>query len=386
MEPFIQDDAAAMYVQSRRPVLAILTIEDDIQLFRGNRSNFADLIKNGHEHGFIVYVLTVRQLRLKRKMLEGFAYQEDTDSWVPGKFPFPDVIYNRIPLREDELQPEVKQKIAACLKDPHILLFNPSFFNKWSLFKWLRQSRTTRPFIPSTRRLVTREGLGKMMLRHKFLYLKPVSGKAGKGIMTIQLQPEKTLPYRLKIQADKKSITYNCGSINKLWARVKKESAGERYIAQQGIQLASFNERSFDLRALVQKNQRGQWDISGIGARVAGSLSITTHVPRGGSIDDPEKLLSSAFGQEEARKLMIKARNTALLIARQIERGAGSSLIEMSMDLGVDQEGGIWFFEANSKPMKFDEPDIRKRSLDRIFQFGQFVLNARKQQSTAAAD
>jgi hypothetical protein len=49
----------------------------------------------------------------------------------------------------------------------------------------------------------------------------------------------------------------------------------------------------------------------------------------------------------------------------------------MSMDLGVDQEGGIWFFEANAKPMKFDEPDIRKRSLDRIFQYGKYVLRTK---------
>jgi len=378
MEALLQDDGAALETKANRPVLAILTIEDEIQLFRGNRSNFADLIRTGREQGFIVYVVTVKQLKLKRRQLEGFGYDEATDSWLPQLFPFPDFIYNRIPLREDELLPEVKQKIAACLKDPRITFFNPSFFNKWTLFKWLRQSRSTRPFIPTTRRMVTREGLGKLMMRHPFLYLKPVSGKAGKGIMTIQLHPEKTLPYRLKIQADKRSITYNCGSLAKLWMRIKKESAGERYIAQQGIRLASVGDRSFDLRVLAQKNKRGEWDISGIGARVAGSSSITTHVPRGGSIDDPDKLLASVFGQEESRKLMVKARNAALLIARQIERGAGYKLAEMSMDLGVDLDGSIWFFEANAKPMKFDEPEIRKRSLERIFEYSQYVLSRKR--------
>ncbi|CAH1219300.1 Endospore coat-associated protein YheD [Paenibacillus plantiphilus] len=374
MECEVQDETAIGEIQSKKPVLAILTIEDDAQLFRGNRTNFSDLILTGREHGFIVYVLTVKHLKLSGNQLNGFNYDHATESWQLQKFPFPDLIYNRIPLREDELLPGVRRKIRACLHNPRVTLFNPSFFNKWSLFKWLRQSRVTRPFIPTTRRMVSRQGLGKMMIKHNFLYLKPISGKAGKGIMTLRLQPEKQFPYKLKIQADKKSITYNCGSITKLWNRIKKESTGERYIAQQGIQLASFNERCFDLRALVQKNQRGQWDISGIGARLAGTLSITTHVPRGGSIDDPERLLVSAFGQEEARKLLVKARSTSLLIAKQIERGSGQSLVEMSMDLGVDSDGNIWFFEANAKPMKFDEPDIRKRSLERIFQYGRFVV------------
>ncbi|SDX19861.1 YheC/YheD family protein [Paenibacillus sp. CF384] len=368
----VRDEAAS--IQRKQPVLAILTIEDDIQLFRGNRGNFADIIATGAEFGFTVYVLTVKQLKFQRKLLDGFTFNTATESWELQKFPLPDLIYNRIPLREDELQPEVKRKIAVCVKHPRIQIFNPAFFNKWSLFKWLKQSRTTQPFIPATRRLLTISGLGKMMLKHKFLYLKPVSGKAGKGIMTIELQQEKPLPYRLKIQGDRGSTTYNCGTIGKLWTRIIKESSGERYIAQQGIQLAAFNERSFDLRALVQKNRRGQWDISGVGARVAGTYSITTHVPRGGSIEDPEKLLVSVFGQDEARKLLVKARNAALIIARQIERGSGRRLAEMSMDLGVDQFGGIWFFEANAKPMKFDEPDIRKRSLERIFHYSQYLL------------
>lgn len=46
---------------------------------------------------------------------------------------------------------------------------------------------------------------------------------------------------------------------------------------------------------------------------------------------------------------------------------------EMSMDLGVDENGGLWFFEANSRPMKFDEPAIRKLSLERIFHYGQHL-------------
>ncbi|MFD0716461.1 YheC/YheD family protein [Paenibacillus sp. GCM10027626] len=361
-----------------KPVLAILTIDDDVQLFRGNRSNFADLIRTGKSHNFLVYVLTVKHLNFKRKMLEGFTYDEDNDLWIRQQFPFPDLIYNRIPLREDEMQPRTRQKIAACMRSPRVQLFNPKFFNKWSLFKWLRQSKMTRPYTPMTRRLLTQESLKVMMREFPYLYLKPISGKAGHGIMTIKVQSEKSLPYLLKVQADKKSVTYNCATLQQLWQRIKKESGGERYIAQQGIRLAAFNDRRFDLRALVQKNKSGQWDLSGLGARVAGSLSITTHVPRGGSIEDPQKLLVSAFGQDEARRLLGKTRSAALMIAKQIERGSGHKLAEMSMDLGVDRTGGIWFFEANAKPMKFDEPEIRKTSLDRIFQYGKYLLRSKK--------
>jgi hypothetical protein len=357
-----------------KPAFAILTVEDDLQLFRGNRKNFADLIRAGNEHGFITYVVTVKHLNLSKKKVRGYSYSDETGVWQQAFFPLPDIVYNRVPMREDELQPGVRQKIVACMKHRLITLFNPSFFNKWVLAEWLKKSTSTRPFVPATRRLVSIDGLTRMLKQHPFLYLKPVSGKAGTGIMSVRLRPEKQLPYRLKTQERKRSITFGCSSMQQLWSRIQRQSAGEAYIAQQGIELISFQDRQFDLRALVQKNGLGQWDITGIGARVAGNRSITTHVPRGGSIEDPEKLLNVFFGQEQGRKLMAKVKYTTLLIARQIERAAGSILGEMSMDLGVDKDGQIWFFEANAKPMKFDEPHIRKKSLDRIFQYSSYLL------------
>lgn len=375
------EDTDFTETRAGRTVLAILTIEDDLLLFRGNRSNFVDLIRTGQSMGFIVYVLTVKNLLLTKSSLKGYVYNEAEDSWQQRLLPFPDIIYNRIPLREDEILPAVRQKIDACRKHPRVTLFNPAFFNKWNLFEWLRLSNSTKPYIPTTRRLVTVTGLGRLMQKHSYLYLKPESGKAGKGIMTIKVQAEKQLPYRLKIQENKKSVTYSCANIYKLWSRIQKQSGGEPYIAQQGIKLASFQDRRFDLRALVQKNQRGQWDITGIGARIAGVSSITTHVPRGGMIEDPEKLLVNSFNEEQARKLLIKAKNAAVLIAKQIERASGQLLGEMSMDLGVDSEGNMWFFEANSKPMKFDEPHIRQKSLERIFHYGSYLAKRKMEKA-----
>ncbi|WP_326998707.1 YheC/YheD family endospore coat-associated protein [Cohnella kolymensis] len=310
-------------------------------------------------------------LRASRALL----YRKATDSWVKTWFPRPTIIYNRIPQREDERLPHVKRKLAAIARDPDIRLFNRRFFNKWSLFQWLHENSATKAYIPETKKLTEPEVLSKLLTKHRLLYLKPVRGKAGVGIMTVKVQPEKKMPYRLQIQEEKGSKTYHCASLKTVWAKVssQSEALGEPYIAQQGITLAAVNERPFDLRALVQKNSRGKWELTGFGARVAGDSSITTHVPRGGYIDDPQKLLVSIFGQEKARKVLRKVKNTTLKVARQIERSSDGSLCEMSMDLGVDQTGHVWFFEANSKPMKFDEPHIRNKSLQRIFQYSVFL-------------
>ncbi|MFC5402135.1 YheC/YheD family protein [Cohnella soli] len=358
-----------------KPVVAILTIEDDIQLFRGNRSNFADLIRTGESLDIVTYVVTVKHLKLGAPRVLGYSIQPGEDVWISSWYPRPTFVYNRIPQREDERQPHVKKKLAALSRRTDVRLFNRRFFNKWSLFQWLNEHKTTKAYIPETKKLTDTYVLSSLLKKHKTLYLKPVRGKAGVGIMTASVQAEKKLPYRLQMQEEKGSRTFRCATMRRLWDRIVKQSAnlGEPYIAQQGISLAAVNSRPFDLRALVQKNGTGQWELSGVGARVAGDSSITTHVPRGGYIDDPEKLLVSIFGKEKTAKMLFKVQAAAVTIAKQIERSCHNRLCEMSMDLGVDSDGHVWFFEANSKPMKFDEPHIRVKSLERIFQYSQYL-------------
>lgn len=375
MQPKTQLAASEAPVEAEKPVVAILTMDDEIQLFRGNRQNFADLIQTGQEMGVTTYVVTIKNLKLKAPRVLGYTFRQNEKVWVQEWFPRPNIVYNRIPQREDERLPQVKRKLALISRQPGVRLFNRRFFNKWSLFRWLHNHPATRRFIPDTKKLTSPSVLAYLLKRHRLLYLKPIRGKAGVGIMTVRVLPEKHLPYRLQIQEEKGSKTCRCASLKVLWQRVAQysEAIGERYIVQQGIQLAEVNERPFDLRALAQKNQFGKWELTGIGARVAGSASITTHVPRGGNIDSPEKLLTAIFGKEQAGIVLDNVGRAVLTLAKQIEKASRCRLGEMSMDLGVDRSGNVWFFEANSKPMKFDETEIRKQSLQRIFHYSMYL-------------
>ncbi|MFD1773181.1 YheC/YheD family protein [Paenibacillus rhizophilus] len=355
-----------------RPVIAILTTRDKNRQFRGNHKNFRDIIRTGKELGYLAYVITVRELNLESSYVTGYV-PGPGKSWTSVQLPPPQVVYNRIPTREEEAKPAVARKIAECLEHPGIRLYNPYFFNKWSLFEWLKGSHATSRHVPATRRLRSSRTLSSMLKTHSSLYLKPESGKAGKGIMRIKYHAEGDLPYRLQIQSGKRNVTYKAASMERLWSRIGKERGDSRYIVQQAIELATCKGRPFDLRVLLQKNGKGGWGVTGIGARLAGSRSITTHVPRGGSVEEPSSMLEAMFGPERSVSILKSVSATALLIARQIERASGYMLGEMSMDLGIDEKGGLWFFEANSRPMKFDEPDIRRLSLERIFQYSQHL-------------
>jgi len=362
-----------------KPVVAILTMPDSIKGFRGNHANFVDIVRTGKEMGFPIYVVTLSDLKLSAGTVKGYTLNTSNDKWRIQQFPLPQVIYNRIPLREDEEKPWVRSKINSYLAHPSIHFYNPYFFNKWDLFEWLKASKSTEYLVPMTKRLIGEVSLTKILDKYPYLYLKPESGKAGKGIMMLKFQKDKSLPYRLKIQNNRKSITYKSASMRRLWIRLKKETGDSPYIVQQGIQLATVENRPFDLRIMVQKTGKGQWGVTGVGARMAGLKSITTHVPRGGTIENPSKLLSVLFGTDMSAMILNQIKTTSLIIARQIEKASSFKLGEMSMDLGIDNLGKVWFFEANSRPMKFDESPIRKKSLERIFEYSQYLNYHNKQ-------
>lgn len=357
-----------------KPAIAILAFEERNRL-RGNKKLFIDLMKTGRKLGTIVYVTTVRDLDLSGKKIVGYVYDENKKTWTSRLFPFPHVIYNRIPYRKYEKRPEVQQAIRACFSDRRLSLFNPFFFDKWKLFEWLSRSEKTRPFLPKTERLLSSENLDSLFeYGCSMLYVKPIRGKAGNGIMRVDRKKTDTgTEYRIAYVRSGRRETVACASVSELWEILKGKIGRKEYIVQQGIELVQYRNRPFDLRLLVQKNGRGRWAITGIGARVAGKRSITTHVPRGGSIRHPEELLQSLFGVDKTTEMLRNAGKSALAIASRIEKGAGRMLGEMSMDLGVDTNGRFWFFEANSKPMKFDEPSIRHKSLRRLIEYCMFL-------------
>lgn len=366
----------ALIQKQQKPVIAILTYPDGSRTLRGNKQNFIDLIRAGAQHGAIVYVLTTDEFPLSGDKVAGYTFSQKLQRWKKKLMPLPKVIYNRIPYRKFEFLPDVQQVLQTCMRDNRIHFFNPAFFNKWTLFEWLSKGKETRGMIPATKKLGDSGDLEQLLQEHDCLYLKPVRGKAGKGIMKVAkttASGAKTKAhspvYTLSIQDKTRSLVSRYTTVSKLWSEIRALTDGKDYLIQQAISLSKYKQRPFDLRVLVQKNGKGLWSIAGVGARVAGKLSITTHVPRGGSIDDPVKLLEASFGHAGSKRIISKVRRAAIQAARQIEKECAKPLGEMSMDLGVDSNGDIWFFEANSKPMKFDEPPIRRRSLDNLIEY-----------------
>lgn len=344
--------------------------------FRGNKENFRDIIETGRRMGVPVFVFTPDDINEKSAYTLGFTRHPAFSRWIRLVFPRPHVVYNRIPDREAEQRQPEQQTLRFLQSHPDIELFNPHFFNKRELFRWFTRDRALKSFVPRTESWGSQERFSQFLQRFETLYIKPAQGKAGKGIMQIKKEGG---GYRLTYVTGKASELkhYRTNHLETLYKKINSLTKERPYLLQQGVHLVRYQGRPFDLRMLVQKNGSGRWDVTGLGIRVAGANGITTHVPRGGSIGKPGDIFPRVFASR-AKDVYKRALDLAVLAAEGIERQSGLHLGEISIDLGIDRDLNMWLFEANAKPMKFDEPLIRKRSLERIIEYATFLAEGRE--------
>ena len=349
------------------PLIGILTVGDG-PAFLGNRENFKDISQSGTKWGALVYVFTPQGINWEKKKVRGYLYNAQQNLWQEVILPFPHVVYNRIPTRKAEQRPEVRKTLAQIKEMPNVTLFNSCFFDKQELFSMLEDSSTVKEFMPDTKKLDTLPRFRSFCSEHRFVYLKPVRGKAGEGIMRIEYKND---AWRLQRLKEQKAVTRRFANLDQVWKHVKGHTRQQKYIMQQGIKRARYRGKPFDVRVLVQKNGDGEWSVTGVGIRRAGSQSITTHVPRGGSIHSLSSVLHAVF-KSDPENMESMIHQTALKIAEVLNVKI-ENLAEMSMDLGLTDEGKLWFFEANAKPEKFDEPSIRRLSLSNLIHYAQYV-------------
>lgn len=345
-------------------LLGVLTVAKG-EGIGGNRRNFYEITQMGRRLGFAVVVLTPESLLDDRPFLQGWVWER---GWKKTVTRWPDVIYNRIPDRRAERREEVRAaKKRLSLRG--IPYYNPGFFNKKKLAHLLSRQANLAAHLPQTVFLRQAQDVFPLLQTMGCVYLKPVDGKAGEGIIRVEREGG---GYRMISQRHGRREVQEFTQEESLLQHLLKPLGKREYVGQQGIALARVDDCPFDLRCLVQRGRDGSFALTGIGCRVAAEDGITTHVPQGGHIRSARSTLKLVFpGKEE--QLLSEVQSLALRCAEGIAAGEKGIVGEMSLDIGIDREGKLWIFEANAKPMKFDEPDIRERSLRQLFAFCQYL-------------
>jgi glutathione synthase/RimK-type ligase-like ATP-grasp enzyme len=329
-------------------IIGLLTCARPGKAFIGNIETFERLSAVLQEMGAVVFVFTPECI--STDSVRGYMYLSKSNQWKSSSFRYPDFVYNRIPFRKDE-ESEAVQKTFEWLGENGIRYFNRRFFQKWDVYQTLRNDPWLHHFIPDTQLLETKERLDNFIQTHHEIYCKSIKGHKGNGIFTISSNKDRS--YSLRTTCEKIDAFE---SIDELWEFVTAFVGEKTYLIQRKIKLREYKGNPYDFRLLVQKVNH-EWQLTGVGIRCASSNSITTHVPKGGTILN-EEMLPVPIDKELFQKL-------SKAIGEQLDTRYGP-LGEFSLDIGQDKAGDYWLFEANSKPMIFDEPHIQQKGMNSL--------------------
>jgi YheC/D like ATP-grasp len=327
------------------PIVGILTNEDRSP-FSGNIKTFKRICKKVLNSGGIPVILTPSTF--SELSIKCFTFCFQSKKWIELFSPLPDVIYNRIPTVEYESKIMYKdfRKKLAQLKIPY---FNESYLSKTQTHSLLSSHSFLKNYIPETVKLTKEEDLFYCLKKWNSLYIKKHNSSRGLGVFKLTLTKNNKVIIRNAFHMELTKEISEC------WNFIN--SFNDEYICQKCIESELADGRKFDLRILAHKQEK-EYIPSGVGVRVGSIKGITTHVPRGGSIISIEELPIQL--------------NYPLL--REIVQKTGEALnqtdanfFEFSLDIGL-QNNHYFIFEINSKPMVFDEIEIKEQGLENLIQ------------------
>lgn len=333
-------------------------------------SYFRKLSTAGKKLGLHVIVFTPEDVEDEAKQIMAWVYEETSGKWVRKRSPFPDIVYDRCRFQRT-FRFQLLRKFRANY--PDLLYMSRPLLHKWGMHQILYKSKAIRHYLPETVHYESHTGLLRMLDKYGLLYVKPVDGTGGRGILQIEKQESGT--YRVQGRdRSRRIIAPFTVSAGRLGARLGKWELIGRYLIQQGIHVKLPDGRVHDYRLLIQKNGSGQWEVTGSAGRIGAKRSITSNLHGGGSAASTSRLLAMRFRLEtKIREIEADMERLAHLVVKHLEKQFGS-MCELALDIAVDAAGRVWLLEINPKPSRevfsrIGEKNTYRRAVSRPLEY-----------------
>lgn len=350
--------SAASHTLSLGPLIGVLISRDDPEQPDkpfGDITMFCrELTDACRKQGAYVYFFTPGALGSSRMSVEGWVYN---DGWHRRRLPVPNVVNNRLTTRKLENLPDVQQFMKQINTLYGSRVFNEKFLDKSEVFEALKKDAGLRRYLPESHSLQSFAMLRGMCSRYPVVFLKPVRGSLGKGIIRLsRIGSDSWQASHATLNGTRKQTFVN---LNKAYESISAKMKSVRFLIQQGLSLIEIGGRPVDFRALTQKNADGEWTVTSIVSRTAGSDHFVSNLARGGTLSKTrEAIIKSNLPALYRGDASARLHRAALDIAKGIDTHIPAHFGELGIDLAIDTAGHIWLLEVNSKPSKNDNTPL----------------------------
>lgn len=286
-----------------------------------------------------VVLFALDRVDREARRIEGYCFNPVAKSWQRGIFPYPASIYRTIGLGA-----EWKNHFLSAMGDT---LFNSRYFNKWELYRWFSGEPGIGPHLPHTQLYGEPQDVLDMLGRHGKVYLKPLLGLRGRGIVRASSN-DQTYTFEYRENKDNRKIEFD--DLQKAMNYLGDRFGKGKYLVQQGIDLLEFQGRVIDFRCIVQKNQFNEWVCQAIIGRAGVRDSVVSNISSGGEAFTAKETLrlATSYSNEQIEALTTRMRSFAITVCNRVS-GFGVNCGTLGLDIGVDLQGELWLIEVNNR-------------------------------------
>lgn len=315
----------------------------------------AELVRAASALGISPLWFSIPQELLDIEILLGAAERHGV--FQIGPYPMPKVVYD---LGVFKIKDRAEAtKIRAALTDQHVTFVNSrSAFSKWATHVALSEDSSILPHLPKTVNFCRNSDLADMLFIYPKLCVKSLWGSRGKEVMFIEKSDEGGL-----------TLLYPNGSVKlfeqleDLVGAISRFMGDKPFIVQQWIELATEENRHFDIRVLLQKVSMNLWDCTALSLRLALPGQGSTSTSQGSKVKQVSPVLEKLWPSRYL-EIIANIKKLAFNVGQKLEDKYGP-LGELGIDIGIDMNGEVWLFEVNGKPGKVT---VRKLMQDDLIQ------------------
>lgn len=219
------------------------------------------------------------------------------------------------------------------------------FLNKWEMYKVLVASPPV-PFRLPVTRPYTRRHLLRLLRRFRGVYVKPVGGYGGAGVVRVSAESHDRFTVQPAV-APPQRVT-GTDALLRAVATALGEAADDACIVQQAVASVKWWHRPMDIRSLWQRDELARWVHAGCVVRIGGRDAAVSNVALTGGQVLPWDRAMAGMGLKGPR---------ALALTRQILHGGRRvcealapyrEFEEVGLDLCLDGRGRLWLIEVNT--------------------------------------
>lgn len=302
-------------------------------------------------------------------------------SWQPSRVPLPDVVYDRSFPKSADSRRRCAAALSALGERKRHERINGRLPSKLRVYDCLRGYSSIAPYLPATapyRNISQLEYLLPDLPRGAVL--KPAAGMQGRGFLHIEA------PYSSSTELIVRGRTRNNVSFKQAFRSfpaleqwLQSFMGSSPFLIQPYLPLRTADDRPYDIRVLLQKDEKGQWQVSGSAARLGQPESLTSNLHGGGSAQPAADTLAASFMRTKAEHLLAKIHTISGQTAVLLEENFGR-FGELAFDFGLEPSGKLWLLEVNAKPGRdaFRQTGDRAAatlSITRLLQYARYLTN-----------